>query len=122
MIVYFAGLRSIPESLYDAARVDGAGHLQQFWHITLPQLSNTTLFVVIATTVQSFKLYTQVEVMTQSGPANATVTVVWYLVHQSIRELRVGYASAIAIIIFFLVLVRIVLVLRSVVLTEAKEV
>lgn len=122
MIVYFASLRSIPESLYEAARVDGAGHLQQFWHITFPQLSNTTLFVVIATTVQSFKLYTQVEVMTQSGPANATVTVVWYLVHQSIRELRVGYASAIAIIVFFLVIIRIVLVLRSVVLTEAKEV
>jgi multiple sugar transport system permease protein len=122
MIVYFAGLRSIPESLYEAARVDGAGHLQQFRHITFPQLSNTTLFVVIATTVQSFKLYTQVEVMTQSGPANATVTVVWYLVHQSIRELRVGYASAIAIIVFFLVIMRIILVLRSVVLTEAKEV
>lgn len=122
MIVYLAGLQAIPESLYEAARVDGAGLWQQFWYISFPQLSNTTLFVVIATTVQSFKLYTQVEVMTQGGPANATITVVWYMVHQSIRDLRVGYASAIAVIIFFLVIMRIVLVLRSVLLTEVKEV
>ncbi|GHO84413.1 carbohydrate ABC transporter permease [Dictyobacter formicarum] len=122
MIVYLAGLLTIPESLYETARVDGAGRWQQFWHITFPQLSNTTFFVVIATTVQAFKLYTQIEVLTQGGPANATVTVVWYMVHQSIRDLRVGYASAIAVVIFFLVIMRIVLILRSVLLTEAKEV
>jgi multiple sugar transport system permease protein len=121
MVIYLAGLQGIPESLYEAARVDGAGWWQQFWYITLPQLRNTTLFVVIATTVLAFKLYTQVEVMTHGGPENATVTVVWYIVNQSIHHLRVGYTSAIAAVFFLIMLVRLIPVLRSVIMTEARE-
>lgn len=121
MIIYLAGLQNIPESFYEAARVDGAGRWHQLWYITLPQLRNTTLFVMIATTVQAFKLYTQVEVMTQGGPGNATVTVVWYMVDQSIRNLHVGYASAIAVVFFLLVLIRIIPVLRYVVATKQRE-
>src|SRR6266566_3459633 len=66
--VHLAGLQSIPDSLYEAARVDGAGRWKQFLNVTLPQLRNTTLFVVIATTILAFKLYTQVAIMTQGGP------------------------------------------------------
>lgn len=122
MVVYLVGLQGIPESLYEAARVDGAGQWQQFWHVTLPQLRNTTIFVLIATTILSFKLYTQVEVMTQGGPENATATVVWYMVHESIHNVRVGYASAVAVVFFLIVLMRVIPVLRSALLTEGREV
>ena len=122
MIIYLAGLQNIPESLFEAARVDGAGRWQQLWHITLPQLRNTTFFVMIATTVQAFKLYTQVEVMTQGGPNNATTTVVWYMVNQSIRHLHVGYASAVAVVFFLIVLIRVIPILRYVVKAEKREV
>src|SRR5215467_161365 len=121
MVVYLAGLQGIPESLYEAARVDGAGSGRQFWHITLPQLRNIIIFVLIATTILSFKLYTQVEVMTQGGPENATATVVWYIVHQSIHNVRVGYPSAIAVIFFLILLIRVIPVLRSVIMTEERE-
>jgi multiple sugar transport system permease protein len=122
MIIYLAGLQNIPESFYEAAKVDGAGRWHQLWYITLPQLRNTTLFVMIATTVQAFKLYTQVEVMTQGGPGNATVTVVWDMVNQGIHQLHVGYASAIAVVFFLIVLIRIIPVLRYVVAAEKREV
>ncbi len=121
MVVYLAGLQGIPESLYEAARVDGAGPWSQFWHITLPQLRNTIIFVLIATTILSFKLYTQVEVMTQGGPENATSTVVWYIVHQSIHNVRVGYASTVAVVFFLILLIRVIPILRSVIMTEVRE-
>ena len=121
MVVYLVGLQAIPGELYEAARVDGAGTLQQFWYITVPQLRNSTIFVLISTTILSFKLYTQIEVMTQGGPQNATTTIVWYMVHESIHNLRVGYASAVALVFFCLVLVRIIPVLWSVMKTEERE-
>ena len=121
MVVYLAGMQGIPESLYEAARVDGAGRWHQFWHITLPQLRNTIIFVLIATTILSFKLYTQVEVMTQGGPENATSTVVWYIVHQSIHNVQVGYASTVAVVFFLILLIRVIPILRSVIMTEERE-
>jgi multiple sugar transport system permease protein len=122
LVVYLAGMQGIPESLYEAARVDGAGRWRQFWHITLPQLRNTIIFVLIATTILSFKLYTQVEVMTQGGPENATATVVWYIVHQSIHNVRVGYASAVAVVFFLILLIRVIPILRSVITTKEREI
>ena len=121
MVVYLAGLRGIPESMYEAARIDGAGRWQQFWHISLPQLRNIIIFVLIATTILSFKLYTQVEVMTQGGPENATATVVWYIVRQSIHNVRVGYPSAIAVIFFLILLIRVIPIMRSVNKTVERE-
>src|SRR5207247_4077069 len=121
MVVYLVGLQGIPEPLYEAARVDGAGRWRQFWHITLPQLRNTTIFVLIATTILSFKLYAQVEVMTQGGPQNATATVVWYVVHQSIDNVRVGYASAVAVVFFFIVLNRVIHVLWIAIVPEVRS-
>ena len=121
MVVYLAGLQGIPELLYEAARVDGAGRWRQFWHITLPQLRNTIIFVLIATTILSFKLYTQVEVMTQGGPENATATAVWYIVHQSIHNVRVGYASAVAVAFFLILLIRVIPILRTVNMTVEEN-
>ncbi len=121
MVIYLAGMQGIPESLYEAARVDGAGRWRMFWHITLPQLRNIIIFVLIATTILSFKLYTQVEVMTQGGPENATATVVWYIVHQSIHNVRVGYTSAVAVIFFLILLIRVIPILRNVKMTGERE-
>jgi len=77
--------------------------------------------VLIATTILSFKLYTQVEVMTQGGPENATSTVVWYIVHQSIHNVQVGYASTVAVVFFLILLIRVIPILRSVIMTEERE-
>jgi len=104
MVIYLAGLQDIPGSLYEAAEVDGANKLQQFFYITLPQLRNTTIFVVLATTILAFKLFTQVEVMTKGGPENASMTTIVHVVHQGWGQLKVGYASAISIAFFLIVL------------------
>jgi len=104
MVIFLAGLQDIPEYLYEAAEVDGANIIQQFLHVTLPQLRNTTIFVVVSTTILAFKLFTQVEVMTQGGPQNASMTTVVHLVHQGWQNLRVGYASTISIVFFLIVL------------------
>lgn len=103
MVVYLAGLQNISASLYDAARVDGASPWQQFWHITMPCLRNTHVFVMIITTIQAFKLFTQVNVLTQGGPNGATNTVVQYMVVSGFYEQKIGYASAVAAILFLIV-------------------
>jgi len=104
MVIYLAGLQDIPISLYEAAEVDGANKLQQFLYVTLPQLRNTTIFVVLATTILAFKLFTQVEVMTKGGPENASMTTIVHVIHQGWGQLKVGYASAISIAFFLIVL------------------
>lgn len=104
MVIYLAGLQEIPTPLYEAAEVDGANKLQQFLYVTLPQLRNTTIFVVLATTILAFKLFTQVEVMTKGGPQNASMTTIVHVVHQGWGQLKVGYASAISIVFFLIVL------------------
>jgi multiple sugar transport system permease protein len=80
MIVYLAGLQDISEELYEAARLDGANSWQQFWYVTFPCLRNTTLFVVSVTTILSFRLFDQVQIMTKGGPLNATATVVFFII------------------------------------------
>jgi multiple sugar transport system permease protein len=104
MVIYLAGLQEIPTSLYEAAQVDGANKIQQFFNVTLPQLRNTTIFVVLATTILAFKLFTQVEVMTKGGPQNASMTTIVHAVHQGWGNLKVGYASAITVVFFLIVL------------------
>ncbi len=104
MVIYLAGLQEIPHSLYEAAQVDGANKIQQFFSVTLPQLRNTTIFVVLATTILAFKLFTQVEVMTKGGPQNASMTTIVHVVHQGWGNLKVGYASAVTVVFFLIVL------------------
>ena len=101
MIIYLAGLQEIPNSLYEASQIDGANGWQQFTNITFPQLRNTTIFVVLATTILAFKLFDQVQVMTAGGPQNASMTTMVHVVQQGWSELKVGYASAISIVFFF---------------------
>jgi multiple sugar transport system permease protein len=104
MVIYLAGLQGIPDELYEAAQVDGANRWQQFWNVTLPQLRNTTIFVVIATTILAFKLFDQVWVMTRGGPEMSTMTTIIMAYREGFKQLRVGYASAISVVFFLIVL------------------
>ena len=104
MVIYLAGLQDIPNELYEAAQVDGANRWQQFWNVTLPQLRNTTIFVVIATTILAFKLFDQVWVMTKGGPQEATMTTMIMVYREGFKQLKVGYASAISVVFFLIVL------------------
>ncbi len=105
MVIFLAGLQEIPASLYEAAQVDGASGWQQFVNITLPQLRNTTIFVVISTTILAFKLFDQVKVMTNGGPQNASMTTMLYAIETGWGRLKVGYASAITVVFFIIVLI-----------------
>ncbi|MCL4876273.1 MAG: sugar ABC transporter permease [Anaerolineae bacterium] len=106
MIVFLAGLQDIPEDLYEASGIDGASLWQKFRYITLPMLRNTTIFVVLATTVLAFRLFDQVNVMTpDGGPEESTATMVWYAIRIGWRQNEVGYASAISIVFVAIVLV-----------------
>jgi multiple sugar transport system permease protein len=105
MVIFLAGLQEIPGEVYEAAEVDGANKLQQFFNITIPQLRNTIIFVVVATTILAFKLFDQVKVMTDGGPQNASMTTMLYAIDQGWGQLKVGYASAITVVFFVIVLV-----------------
>lgn len=104
MIVFVAGLQSIPESLYEAASIDGAGARQQFFHITLPLLAPTFLFVAVITMFGHFQLFAEPYVMTQGGPSGSTLSIALLMYQQGFRWWNLGYASAIAFVLFGLVL------------------
>ncbi len=104
MVIFLAGLQGIPQVLYEAAQVDGANAIQRFFYVTLPQLRNTIIFVAISTTILAFRLFTQVDVMTNGGPHDATTTVVFHMVEMGFRRQKIGYASAISVVFFLIVL------------------
>jgi multiple sugar transport system permease protein len=122
MIIYLAGLQEIPRPLYEAANIDGANKIQQFFHVTLPQLKNTTIFVVMATTILAFRLFTQVYTMQGPGghPQGTTRTMMLYTYNQGFRQMKIGYASAVTVTFFIIVLI--VSLLQRVVLREEREV
>ncbi len=104
MVILLAGLQAIPEQLYEAARMDGAGALARFRHVTLPQLRNPLLFVVLVTTILAFRLFDQVQIMTQGGPLNATTTVMFEAVQAAFTRQQVAAGSAMTVVLFALVL------------------
>lgn len=105
LVIYYAGIMDIPASLYEAAEVDGASKVQQFFRITLPSLSSVTFLVVILGTIWSFQVFDLVYVMTGGGPGMSTVTLVLTIYNMAFKEYSMGYASAIALLMFALVLV-----------------
>lgn len=111
MVILLAGLQGIPEQLYEAARMDGAGALARFRHVTLPQLRNPLIFVVLVTTILSFRLFDQVQIMTRGGPLNATTTVMFEAVQAAFARQQVAQGSAMTVVLFGVVLL-ITLVLR----------
>ncbi len=104
MIVFIAGLQSIPESLYEAARIDGAGGWRRFRHITVPMLAPTFLFVGVITMIGYFQLFAEPYVMTRGGPLNATLSMALFMYQQGFRWWNMGYSAAIAFFLFLLIL------------------
>ncbi|MCO8243692.1 MULTISPECIES: sugar ABC transporter permease [unclassified Haladaptatus] len=103
MVIFLAGLKGIPDDLYEAAIIDGANRWERFRYVTLPLLKPTTFFVFVVTLVFSFRVYTQVYVMTNGGPVHSTYTIVYYFWQTGFQQFEMGYASAIAVVLFLLV-------------------
>ena len=103
MIIFIAGLQNIPEELYEAARIDGAGWWKQFRHITLPMLGPTFLFVGIVVAIGQMQIFAEPYVMTRGGPLNKTLTMVMLMYEQGFRFWRMGYAAAVAFVLFLII-------------------
>ncbi|MCL2286519.1 MAG: sugar ABC transporter permease [Firmicutes bacterium] len=104
MVIYLAGLQSIPNSLYEAAEIDGASAWRRFVSVTLPMLRPTTFFIVIMLTINSFRVFDLVQIMTNGGPGRATTVLVHQLYIAAFVRLEFGYASAIALVLFFIII------------------
>lgn len=113
MVIYLAALQDIPESYYEAASLDGAGALAQFRHVTLPMLSPVILFNLIMGLIGSFQYFTQAYVMTNGGPQDATTFYALHLFNRAFLDFQMGYASAMAWVLFIVTLLCTVVVLRS---------
>jgi multiple sugar transport system permease protein len=103
IVIFLAGLQAISPDLYEAAAIDGANGPRQFWHITLPLLSPVTFFVLVLSVIGGFQVFTAPYVMTNGGPANATVTVVMQLYREAFQFQRMGLASAMAYVLFVII-------------------
>lgn len=105
LIIYLAGLQNIPKELYEAAQMDGANAWTQFRKITIPLVSPTTFLLFVTGVISSFKVFDLIIVLTNGGPANSTITPVVYLYQQAFIELKTGYASAISLVMFVIILI-----------------
>ena len=105
LIIYLAGLQNIPKELYEAAQMDGATAWSQFTKITIPLVSPTTFLLFVTGVISSFKVFDLIIVLTNGGPANSTITPVVYLYQQAFIELKTGYASAISLVMFVIILI-----------------
>ncbi len=104
-IIYLAGLQNISPVYYEAAEIDGASKLRQFFRITLPLVSPTSFYVLLMTTIVSFQAFAQVYLMTdKGGPLGTTKLIVYYIYETGFDNLQMGYASAVALVLFFIVL------------------
>jgi multiple sugar transport system permease protein len=113
MLLYLAGLQSIPSELLEAARIDGAGLLRCFFRITLPLLTPTMFFNVVLNIITSFQVFVPAFVLTQGGPNNATLTMVLMIYRKAFQNFHFGYASSIAWALFVIILFFSLLVFRS---------
>jgi multiple sugar transport system permease protein len=105
MVVFLAGLQSVPARLYEAARLDGAGVWQELTHVTLPLLRPTLVFVTLITGIGYFQLFAEPYVMTQGGPAGATLSIVLLMYEEGFRWWNMGYGAAVAFVLFAVILV-----------------
>lgn len=123
MLVFLAGLQAIPSDLYEAAMLDGASRWHQFFYITLPMLRNTTIFVLITTTIYAFQLFTQVQIIANSGsvaPVDSFRTVVMLMVQEGFRNGKIGYASALSVVFFLIVFL--ISILQRYLLKEERQI
>jgi multiple sugar transport system permease protein len=113
MVIFLAGLQGIPAHLYEAAEIDGAGLWSKFWNVTIPMMSPVILFNVILGIIDSFQIFTPAFIMTEGGPANASLFYGLYLYNNGFKFFKMGYASALAWLMFAIILVLTLLVFRS---------
>ncbi|HUF76966.1 MAG TPA: sugar ABC transporter permease [Longimicrobiales bacterium] len=104
MVILLAGLQQVPESLYESARLDGAGPWSRFRHVTLPQLRNPLVFVIVITAILAFRIFDQVQILTRGGPDDATTTVMFAAVTAAFTRQQVALASAMSVVFFIAVL------------------
>ncbi|MFD4694123.1 carbohydrate ABC transporter permease [Streptomyces sp. NPDC058463] len=104
MLIYLAALQSLPKELYEAASVDGASKVRQFFSITLPLLKPATFFVLITSMISAFQSFDQIYILTDGGPANSTTMMTYEIYKSAFREFRVGYASAQSLVLFVLLM------------------
>lgn len=104
MLLFLAGLQTIPPELYEAAKIDGANSLRRFWHITWAGLRPTTFFVTVMLTIGSFKVFDLILVMTGGGPGTATMVLSQLIYRRAFEEGRFGYASAVSMVLFIICL------------------
>jgi multiple sugar transport system permease protein len=119
MVIYLAGLQGIPEHLYEAATIDGAGAWQRFRSISWPLLKPTTAFILVISVIGASQVFAQVYVMTNGGPNNSTTTIVHQIFENAFKYMKMGYASAMAFVLFGLIFLLSLITLR---LTRAGQV
>ncbi|MEZ4713711.1 MAG: sugar ABC transporter permease [Caldilineaceae bacterium] len=100
MIIFLAGLQGVPKYLYEAAEIDGASAVQRFWHITVPMLSPTTFFVFVVYFIGALQMFTQSWILTQGGPLDSTLTVVYLIYQNGFEFLKMGSAAAMSVVLF----------------------
>lgn len=105
MLIYLAGLQSIPEEYYEASEIDGAGWWQQIRHITIPLIFPTTFFILVTSTIGAIQGFDQFYVMTRGGPAGATTTLVYYIFQNAFEWFNMGYAATAAAILFVIIMI-----------------
>jgi len=113
MVIFLAGLQDIPEQLYEAASIDGAGRVRKLIFITIPMMTPTILFNLVMGIIWGFQTFAQAFVMTRGGPGNATLFYALYLYMTAFEYLKMGYASSQAIVFFFIILIVTAIVMRS---------
>jgi multiple sugar transport system permease protein len=101
-LLFYAGLQSIPRSVYEAASIDGANENSLFWRITLPLLRPVTVFVLVTSVIGSFQIFDTISVATQGGPAEATRVLVFYIYQNAFSFFRMGYATAMSMVLFLI--------------------
>ncbi|MCA9744093.1 sugar ABC transporter permease, partial [candidate division KSB1 bacterium] len=104
MVIFLAGLQNIPAYLYEAALIDGASTWQRFRYVTLPMLKPTTFFVLVTSVIGSFQVFTQIYVMTEGGPLQATEVIVYHIYKNAWDYLRMGFASAMSFVLFVIIM------------------
>jgi len=112
MVLFLAGLQSVDPNLYESAKINGANWFQRHWHITLPQITPTLLFVIIVNIIQSFRVFDIVHIMTQGGPANSTNVLVYYIYQQTFRFWNMGLGNTLTAIMAIVLFITIIIIMR----------
>jgi multiple sugar transport system permease protein len=112
MLIYLAGLQGVPQQLYEAAELDGAGYWHRFRHVTIPMMSSVIFFNLLMGMIGSLQTFIQAYIITNGGPQNATLFYALYIYRRAFTDFKMGYAAALAWVLFVIVLVLSVLVFR----------